>query len=520
MGQNLNILIVDDDVELASNLRDILEAKGYDTAVAHDGQTAVTLCREKVIDLALVDIRLPDISGVKLVQELAELSPEREYVIITAYASLDSAIEAMRQRSIVAYETKPLNMDRLLAVLTQWSMRKQAEEKLRQYRERLEELVEERTTDLRKANEQLEQDLIERKKMEEMLKESEERLRLTLESASDGIAVTDLDGNLVQVNKTVVHMHGYDTREELIGRSGFSLFAVKDRARAIENMKRTLEVGHLEKIEYRLLGRDASEFDAEISAAVLRDASGNPVGLVVIIRDISERKKLDQLKDEFIGLVSHELRSPLTVITGAVNTVLAEGAHLSSEETRQLLSDAASESESLSHLLGNLLELSRVQADRLVLYTEAISIKKVIQDVVEEIKRQSSANQFIVDIPRKLPLVYADPLRLERILYNLLENAVKYSPQGGEIRVSVRPQEEHLVIGVSDQGIGISSADQAKLFGPFQRLEESRPERARGLGLGLLVCRRLVEAHGGRIWVESELGRGSTFFFSLPLSTR
>jgi signal transduction histidine kinase len=117
-----------------------------------------------------------------------------------------------------------------------------------------------------------------------------------------------------------------------------------------------------------------------------------------------------------------------------------------------------------------------------------------------------------------LPQVYADPLRLERILYNLLENAVKYSPQGGKIRVSVRPEGEYLVIGVSDQGIGISPSDQAKLFAPFQRLEEFRPEGARGVGLGLLVCRRLVEAHGGRIWVESEPGRGSTFFFTMPLS--
>jgi signal transduction histidine kinase len=203
---------------------------------------------------------------------------------------------------------------------------------------------------------------------------------------------------------------------------------------------------------------------------------------------------------------------------GAINTVLSEGPHLSEEETRQLLRDAAIESETLSHLLGNLLELSRAQAERLVLHAEAIDVKKVIQDAIEGVKRQSSAHQFVVSAPQKLPPVYADPLRLERILYNLLENAVKYSPQGGEIKVSVQPEEEQLVIGVSDQGVGISPADQAKLFAPFQRLEESRPGGVRGVGLGLLVCQRLVEAHGGRIWVESEPGRGSTFFFTLPLN--
>ena len=219
-----------------------------------------------------------------------------------------------------------------------------------------------------------------------------------------------------------------------------------------------------------------------------------------------------------MGFVSHELHSPLTVIKGAINTALTEGARLSPEEIHQLLKDAALEAESLSHLLGNLLELSRVQANRLVLYAEEISVKKVIQEAVQEIRRQSSARQFIVDISRKLPVIYADSLRLERILYNLLENAVKYSPQGGEIRVSVKPEGEYLVFRVSDQGIGISLTDQSKLFEPFQRLEESKLEGIRGLGLGLLVCRRLVEAHGCRIWVESEPGRGSTFFFTMPLS--
>jgi len=230
-----------------------------------------------------------------------------------------------------------------------------------------------------------------------------------------------------------------------------------------------------------------------------------------------ELQKLDQLKDDFIGLVSHELRSPMTVITGAINTALTEAERLSPEETRQLLKDAAAESESLSNLLANLLELSRVQAQRLVLYSEAINVKRVIQDAVDKIKRQYSTHTFVINLPRRLPPLQADPLRLERILYNLLENAGKYSPTGGEVRVSAKPQGEHLVIGVSDQGIGISPADQEKLFAPFQRLEK-RPSGVRGVGLGLMVCRRLVEAHGGHIWVESEPGHGSTFFFAMPLS--
>jgi len=226
------------------------------------------------------------------------------------------------------------------------------------------------------------------------------------------------------------------------------------------------------------------------------------------------------MKDDLIGLVSHELRTPLTVIMGSLNTVLSEGERLSAEDTQQLLQDAAQETESLSHLLGNLLELSRAQAERLFLYTEPVSIQSVIEETVSNISRQSPTHQFAIDLPKQLAPVDVDALRLERILLNLLQNAVKYSPSGSQIRVFAKGEREHLVVGISDEGSGISPRDQAKLFRPFERLESSEPGRAKGIGLGLLVCKRLVEAHGGQIWVESEPGQGSTFFFRLPFSRR
>lgn len=254
----------------------------------------------------------------------------------------------------------------------------------------------------------------------------------------------------------------------------------------------------------------------DLVATLINNLDGS-VSTLEIFHDITERKRVEQLKDEFIGLVSHEMRSPLTVITGALNTVLTEGPNLSRKEERQLLEDAAWEAGTLAHILGNLLELSRVQADRLFLSFEPVDVKVVIRNAVRSIKRQSSIHRFVLGLPKELPPVRADVMRLERILHNLLENAVKYSPDGGYIRVSAKMDSEHLVIGVSDHGIGISPQDQAKLFAPFQRLGNSRVEGVKGTGLGLLVCRRLVEAHGGRIWVESELGKGSTFFFTLPL---
>jgi PAS domain S-box-containing protein len=395
---------------------------------------------------------------------------------------------------------------------------KSSEEALRKARDELEKRVQERTASLTETNQRLEQEITERKKAEEALQKSEEQYRDLYEESPDAYFSVGTDGYIKRANRRAMELLGY-SRDELIGRPVLDLYAdtPNGRTKAQEIFKRFLAAEEIHGEELEMRRADGSKVWIILSVRPIRDKEGKVVASRSVVADITEHKKLDQLKDDFIGLVSHELRSPMTVITGAINTVLTEGANLSEEETHQLLKDAALESELLSHLLTNLLELSRAQAARLVLHAEAIDIKKVVQDAIEEIKRQSSRHQFVAKLPRKLPPLYADSLRLERILYNLLENAVKYSPQGGEIQVSARRQKEHLLIEVSDQGIGISPADQAKLFAPFQRLEESRPGGTRGVGLGLLVCQRLVEAHGGRIWVKSKPGQGSTFSFTLPL---
>jgi len=355
------------------------------------------------------------------------------------------------------------------------------------------------------------------KRAEEELRASEERFRALTESTSDWVWEVDVDGVYTYASPKVKDLLGYEP-EEVIGKTPFDFMPPEEAKRIAEEFRAIVDSQRpFARLENTNLHKDGRLVVLDTSGVPFFDADGRLCGYRGIDRDITEREKLDRLKDEFIGLVSHELRSPLTVIIGAISTALSEETRLSREEMHQLLQDAAWEAESLSHLLGNLLELSRAQADRLFLHAEPVRVENAVQDAVEKIGRQSSAHQFVVELPGRLPAVHADQLRLERILYNLLENAVKYSPRGGEIRVFAKPEGDRLVIGIADRGVGISLRDQAKLFGPFQRLEDSRIEGVKGAGLGLLVCRRLVEAHGGRIWVESKRGQGSTFFFTLPL---
>jgi PAS domain S-box-containing protein len=210
--------------------------------------------------------------------------------------------------------------------------------------------------------------------------------------------------------------------------------------------------------------------------------------------DITERKKAEKMKDEFLSLVSHELRTPLTVIGGSLKVAMDNAA--SPEEARELIQSAAESTDMLADILENMLELSRHQVGRLLIKTEYVEIGQLVNRAINKIRGYGATQEFQVDTPPDLPRVKADPLRIERVLYNLLGNAVK----------------------LTDHGRGIPKHDQEGLFKLFNRM--GTPDTTPGVGLGLVVCERLLEAHGGWINVESDEGKGSTFSFGLPLNPK
>lgn len=348
-------------------------------------------------------------------------------------------------------------------------------------------------------------DVTERKKMEEELQLERDKLISIMNSMEDGICIMSSDFEIEYINPSLQSIFG-----DVIGRKCYQYFNGLDDVCSWCNNKGVFS-GTAIRREVEL-SRTGKVY--EVSDAPLRNADGS-ISRLAMYHDITERKRVEQLKDEFIGMVSHELKTPLTVVIGALSVARTEG--LSAQEQSEMIVSAAYGAEDLAAIIENLLELSRYQSKRLNLQTEKAQITDIVGSVIVKLYSRSTNHHFVTEIPDDIPSIMVDRLRIERVLYNLIENGIKYSPNGGEIKVFVSQGDSQLVIGVSDQGIGISPENQAKLFQSFERIGAYGEHSIPGLGLGLRVCRLLVEAHKGRIWVESEPGKGSTFFFTIPI---
>ena len=229
-----------------------------------------------------------------------------------------------------------------------------------------------------------------------------------------------------------------------------------------------------------------------------------------------ELKELDQLKSDFVSMVSHELRAPLTNINGSIELMLADE-EMDPESQRAMLRIIGEQSSRLTRLVQGILNVSRIEARKLEFYPETVDVRSVMERIVSNLAHNDDKHEFqLPDNP--LPPVWTDPDRLEEILTNLVDNAIKYAPEGGIIRLNAYVREKQLVVSVTDPGMGIPPRELNKIFDKFYRVERGDARTTYGHGLGLYISKQLVESQGGHIWVESELGRGSTFSFTLPLA--
>ncbi|MGA9838843.1 MAG: PAS domain S-box protein [Thermoplasmata archaeon] len=381
-------------------------------------------------------------------------------------------------------------------------------------------------------------DISEELRRDRRLQESESYNRVLIESASDGILTTDLEGRIADVNKEMVTLSGI-SREDLVGRRLREVMVPETAADAA--ILQVLAEGRVTDIELKLRRPNGELADVSCSATVLRHGSDPSTGLIATIRDVTEAKRLreqlevrnrelevqnervleaNRMKSEFLASMSHELRTPLNSIIGFSDFLLtADGDRLAADQ-REYLTDILNSGNHLLSLINDILDLAKVESGKLDLSPVPFTLSHAIEEVCSSLRPQLQQLELALntDVTPAINRVVLDRRRFKQILYNLLSNAVKFTPKGGRIDVTVGSNgPSQFVLGVRDTGIGIPANEIPRVFREFEQLDSGTARKYSGSGLGLPLTQKLVDLMGGTIAVESEVGRGSTFTVHLPL---
>jgi PAS domain S-box-containing protein len=335
-----------------------------------------------------------------------------------------------------------------------------------------------------------------------------ERSVAILANIADGIVAVDRDEKVVLWNAAAEEITGVP-QEEAIGRT------------TVQVLQRQLESAEGETYGgQRLVAiqRGGEEVWLSLSEAVMRDPLGAVAGRIFAFRDISADLMVEQVKSDFVAAVSHELRTPLTSIYGFAETLLRQDVPFGDEERRIFLGYIASESERLTEIVDQLLNVARLDAGDLHVELGRIDLGSVVSEVVGTVEESDAMNghSFELDLPEEPLAAEADPDKVRQVFNILVENALRYSPQGGTVTVGARRNADRVEVRVVDEGIGIPAAERERIFRKFYRAESAARDGAAGTGLGLFIAKELVTAMGGRIWVDSTEGEGSSFSFELP----
>jgi len=344
------------------------------------------------------------------------------------------------------------------------------------------------------------------------------RYRSLVEGVGDWVWEVDVDTVYTYASPRVRDLLGYEP-EEILGRTPFDLMP-------------TEEIPRVEAIYWPALAerkpfvlpensnrhRDGRLVVLETSAVPFYDEAGRFRGYRGVDRDVTTRKQVELLREEYLSLISHDMRAPLSVIMGQADWLRRALEDRGMEKEAGSAESILAGARRMSVMLEELVESASLESGRMVMRRQPLDLPELVSQVVQRVGSIEDRARLQIEFQRPVPLVPADPERIERVLVNLITNALKYSPSDRPVVVRLAPQERSVVISVADQGEGIPPEEQGLIFERFYR---SRARgKAEGLGLGLYIARLIVEAHGGRIWVESQPGRGSTFSFSLPLEGR
>jgi two-component system, OmpR family, phosphate regulon sensor histidine kinase PhoR len=346
-----------------------------------------------------------------------------------------------------------------------------------------------------------------------------------LRSMVEGVAVIDAQERIVFSNRAFseilnldpVAIEGRPVIE--VVRNSDLLGLIRRALKGEEGLQTDVAIGIVQQRSFSITATPVQALEAG-AAAGAHPLAEKPSGAVVVLHDVSELRRLERVRQDFVANVSHEFKTPLTAIQGFAETLLA-GAMDDPRSNRRFLEIIRDHATRLARLTDDLLKLARIEAGKLEVEFFPVQLLEQIERCAEITLLKATRKQITLElsVPPGLPAVRGDASLLREVLQNLLDNAIQYTPEGGQIHVSATAGAREAMITVADTGIGIPLADQERIFERFYRVDAARSREAGGTGLGLSIAKHIVEAHGGRLWVESEVGRGSRFSFSIPLAT-
>ncbi|MFC1754899.1 ATP-binding protein [Thermoproteota archaeon] len=354
------------------------------------------------------------------------------------------------------------------------------------------------------------------KNMQE-IKESEERFRMIFNNSAVGITLTDKKEHIVAWNPFAAQLLGMDD-SDLRNRLVKDLYPPQEWSRIRAHKIRRLGIKH--HFETKMLTKQSDIIDVDVSISVIKDGKGSVQGSIGIIRDITERKKLEKIRGEFVGVVSHELRGPLVPIREAVSQVLDGILGKTTKVQREFLSIALSEIDRLKRIINNLLDMFRLEAGSVSIKPQLCDLEDLVGGVISAFSISAKDKGVALEshFPKKSAKAFIDRDKIARVFTNLVGNALKFT-QKGKVVISVVPKKKTIECSVSDTGKGVKKEDLSKLFQKFQQVDKDAATRKLGTGLGLVICKDIIELHKGEIWVESRLNKGTKFTFTLPILT-
>ncbi len=500
------IVVVDDEKIVTSAFKTLLKVEGFqDSHFFNDPKEALVFLQTNIPDVVISDFLMPDMNGLEFLSEVNKLYPEVSKILLTGYADKENAIKAINEIGLYRYIEKPWNNDDLIINIKNGiersyllsELRKKiseleiAKKELEKYSHNLEQIVEERTADLRQSN---------------------AKLSGIVNYCADGIVILNEDGIIEQANPSAESLIGLISSKLLNTSIDDYLFS-----------KKTFISKELHKLEEsELLLRDFYvknsltniEVPVEVSFARI-NPDDEYKRFVGVIRDVTEQKKSDKLRDDFIATLTHDLRTPLLAAIQTLTFFLDGALGELDEKQKLLLATMQKSNQDLLGLVNALLEVYKYDAEKLVLTKTNFNIYSLVEQVYRELLSLAKSKniEFIIDCENKDLEINADRSEIRRVICNLCGNAINYTGENGKVIVTIKNEDNDLIFSVSDNGSGIPAEDIPNMFQRFS--QGTSKKRSTGTGLGLYLSRQIIESHGGKIWLESKLNKGSEFSFIL-----